>query len=167
MTHTFDGSTQAPASVDQIHAAFSSADYWLARIAASEVTTKLDSLDVDADGAVTVRISQYLGSQLLPGPVGKFVGDGLKLVQTETWTPKAGGRVDGQIGVEVSGGLGSCSAKAWLVPADDGSQLSFTGTVQVKIPLVGSSLEKTIGANLAASIPDVMRFTTTWIAGES
>jgi Protein of unknown function (DUF2505) len=36
--------------------------------------------------------------------------------------------------------------------------------VEVKIPLIGSKLEKSIGANLAESIPAVQRFTTTWIA---
>jgi Protein of unknown function (DUF2505) len=36
--------------------------------------------------------------------------------------------------------------------------------VEVKIPLVGGKLEKSIGASLVESITAVQRFTTTWIA---
>ncbi len=51
-----------------------------------------------------------------------------------------------------------------IATAGDGSQLRFAVRVEVKIPLVGGKLEKSIGANLAENIPAVLRFTTTWIA---
>lgn len=164
MSHSFDGVTESPASVEQIHAALGREDYWRARIEDDAVAITLDSLIVDADGTVTVRLTQHLGRQLLPGPVAKFVPGELTLVNTETWTPDGDGQVRGRVGVAVSGGLGSCHAQTWLAPAGPGSQLRFTGRVQVKIPLVGRSLEKSIGANLAQNIPGTMRFTTTWIA---
>src|SRR5208283_2280939 len=70
MSHSFDGLTESPASVEQIHAAFGREDYWQARVAAASATaTTLDSLTVDADGTVTVRVTQHLGPQLLPGPI--------------------------------------------------------------------------------------------------
>ena len=49
MSRSFDIVTESPASVEQIHAAFGREDYWLARIAAGDATTTLDSLIVDAD----------------------------------------------------------------------------------------------------------------------
>jgi len=165
MTRSFDGLTESPASVEQIHAAFGREDYWLARIAADAVTTTtLDSLIVDADGTVTVRVTQHLGRQLLPGLVAKFIPGDVKLVHTERWTPDGDRRVRGRVSASASGGLGSARAQTWLAPADDGSQLRFTGRVEVKIPLVGGNLEKSIGANLAENVPAVLRFTTTWIA---
>ncbi len=165
MSHSFDGLTESLASVEEIHAAFGREDYWLARIAAATATTAtLDSLAVAADGTVTVRITQHLGRQLLPGPVANLIPGELKLVTTETWTPDADRQVRGRVGTSVSGGLGSCRARTWLEPAGNGSQLRFTGRVQVKIPLVGGTLEKSIGANLAENIPGVLHFTTTWIA---
>ena len=165
MPRSFDGLTESPASVEQIHAAFGREDYWLARLAAGDATTTtLDSLIVDADGTVAVRVTQHLGRQLLPGLVAKFVPGDAKMVHNETWTPDGDGQVRGQVSVSVSGGLGSCRAKTWLSPAANGSQLRFTGRVEVKIPLVGGNLEKSIGANLAENIPAVLRFTTTWLA---
>lgn len=165
MSRAFDGSTDSPASVEQIHSAFGREDYWLARLAGSDAaSTTLDALTVDADGTVAVRLTQHLGRQLLPKVVANLVPGELNLVHTETWTPDGDGRVHGEVRVSVPGGLGSCRAKTWLAPADSGSRLRFAGHVEVKIPLVGGNLEKSIGASLAENIPEVVRFTTTWVA---
>ncbi|OBB98529.1 DUF2505 domain-containing protein [Mycobacterium sp. 852002-40037_SCH5390672] len=164
MSRSFDVLTESPASVEQIHAAFGREDYWLARIAAGAAETTLDSLVVDADGTVTVRTTQHLGPQLLPGMVAKFVPGDVKIVQSETWRPDGDRQVRGQVSVSASGGLGSGHAETWLAPADDGgSQLRSAVRVEVKIPLVGRKLEKSIGAGLAEGIPEMLRFTTTWI----
>jgi hypothetical protein len=163
MSRSFDGMAASSAAVAEIHAAFGRKDYWLARLATGDAVTTLDSLDVRADDTVAVQYTLHLGSQLLPGPVSRLVPGELKMQYLETWTP-GDCAVQGQIGVSVSGGLGSCSATAWLEPTAHGSQLRFAGTVKVKIPLVGGNLEKAIGADLAANIPSVLDFTTTWIA---
>jgi uncharacterized protein DUF2505 len=166
MSRSFDGLTESPASVDQIHAAFSREDYWLARIAvgAATASTTLDSLTVDDDGTVRVRVVQHLGPQLLPGLVAKVVPGELKLVHSEMWRPDGEGRVSGEINVSTSPGLGSGRAETRLTPTGDGSQLHFAVNVKVKIPLVGGKIEKNIGSNLVESIPAVLEFTTTWIA---
>ena len=164
MSRSFDVLTESPASVEQIHAAFGREDYWLARIAAGDATTTLDSLIVDPDGAVTVRATQHLGRRLLPGPVAKFIPGDLKILNCETWRPVGDRQVRGQVSVSASGGLGSGRAEVLLAPTSNGSQLRYTVRVEVKIPLVGGKFEKSIGADLAKSIPEMQRFTATWIA---
>lgn len=167
MPRRFDILTESPASVEQIHAAFSTKDYWLARHAAFDASSTLDSLTVDADGTVMVRATQHLARQLLPGAVAKFVPGGLKIVHSEKWRPAGGQRVHGQVSVSVPVGLGSGRAEAWLLPAvsaGKGSELRFAATVDIKIPLIGGKLENSIGADLADNIPTIQRFTTTWIA---
>lgn len=165
MPHSFDLSTESPASVEQVHAAFGREDYWLARIAARDANTTLDSLIVDADGTVTMRATQHLGRQLLPVLVAKLIpGDHLKIVSSETWRVAGDRQMRGQVSIAASGGLGSGRAEVWLTPAGDGSQLRFAVIVEVKIPLLGHKLEKAIGAGLARDIPALQRFTTTWIA---
>lgn len=164
MSRSFDVLTESPATVEQIHAAFGREDYWLARIAAGAAQTTLDSLEVDDDGAVTVRTTQHLGRQLLPGLVAKFVTGDVRIVQTESWRPDGDRQVRGHVNVSASGGLGSGRAETWLAPTGDGgSQLRSALRVEVKIPLVGGKLEKSIGASLAEGIPEMLRFTTTWI----
>ncbi|MFP1152897.1 DUF2505 domain-containing protein [Mycobacterium sherrisii] len=163
MPRSFDVLTESPASVEQIHAAFSSEDYWLARIAIGDASTTLDSLTVGPDGAVAVQVTQHVGRALLPSMVTKFAPADLKLVHSETWQPAGDGQVRGQVNVTTSPKVGSGRADAWLAPIDTGTQLRFA-EVEVKIPLVGGKLEKSLGASLAESIPAVQRFTTTWIA---
>jgi hypothetical protein len=163
MPRSFDILTESPATVEQVHAAFRREDYWLARWAASGATSTLDSLIVEADGTVTVRVTQHLGRQLLPGVVTKLVPGELKILHSETWRPVGDRQVRGQVSVSAPAGLGSGRAEAWLAPAGNGSQLRFAVTVQVKIPLVGGKLENTIGAGLAVNIPELHRFTTAWI----
>jgi Protein of unknown function (DUF2505) len=163
MSRSFDVSAESPASVEQIHAAFGREDYWLDRIAAAAHTT-LDSLIVDADGTVTVRATQHVGRQLLPGRVAKFVPAEMKVIQDETWRPDGDRQLRGKLSVSASGGLGSCHAEAWLAPAGSGSQLRYDVRVQVKIPLLGGKLEKAIGAGLTESVAALLHFTTEWIA---
>jgi hypothetical protein len=164
MPCSFDILSETLASVEQIHAAFGREDYWLARLVAFGDTSTLDSLIVDADGTVTVGLTQHLAHRLLPGTIAKLVPGDLKITRNETWRPVGDRRVSGQVSVSGPAGLGSGSAEAWLIPVHNGSQLRFSATVEVKIPLVGGKLEKSIGAELADNIPAFQRFTAEWIA---
>ncbi len=164
MARSFDISTESPASVEEVHAAFGSEGYWLARHSAGDATITLDSLIVDADGTVTVRATQHLVRQLLPGLVAKLIPGDLKIVHSETWRPVGGRQVHGQVSISASPRLGSGRAEAWLTPAGNGSQLRFAGRVEVKIPLVGGKFERSMATDLVENIRALQRFTTTWIA---
>ena len=104
MSRSFEILTESPASVEQIHAAFGREDYWLARLAAGDATITLDSLIVDADGTVTVRATQHLVRQLLPGLVAKLVPGDLKILASETWRPVDDRQVRGQVSVSAPAG---------------------------------------------------------------
>ena len=72
MPRSFDVSFESPASVEQVHSAFSDEDYWLARFAAFGGDNTLDSLIVDSDGTVTVTVTQDL-RQRAARLIAKFV----------------------------------------------------------------------------------------------
>ena len=162
MAHTFDIWTESTASVEQIHAAFSREDYWTARLAVDAAST-LNSLTADSDGTVSVEVIQHVGRQLLPGLVAKVIPGDLSLVHVEKWRVDADGTLRGETRL-LAGGLGSSHAANWLAPAEGGSRMRSAVKVEVKIPLVGGKLEKSIGAGLAENIPEIVRFTTAWIA---
>ncbi|WP_431230983.1 DUF2505 domain-containing protein [Mycolicibacterium psychrotolerans] len=163
MPRSFEIVSESAATVEQIHAAFAREDYWLDRLAGDAAST-LDSFSADADGVVEVLITQHLGHQILPSVVANFVPGDMKLLYRETWQPDADGGVRGESHVSASGGLGSSRAENYLTASGAASQLRSTGKVIVKIPLVGSKLEKSISESLANSIPATLRYTTTWIA---
>ena len=162
MPRSFDVSADSPASVEQVHSAFSDEDYWLARLATLNGSTALESLIVDDDQTVRVATTQDLGRDLLPGVVAKFYRRDLKVRHTETWRP-IDGQLRGKIGVVVSGAPGSGSGTALVAPTQNGSRLTFEGTVEFKVPLVGGTIESFIAREFARGIPDIQHFIAKWV----
>lgn len=162
MPRSFDVSVDSPASVDQVHAAFSVEEYWLARLETLNGSTALESLIVDDDQTVRVTTTQDLGRDLLPGIVSKFYRRDLTVRHTETWMP-SGDQLRGEITVAVSGAPGSGSAAASVAPTSNGSLLTLNGMVEFKVPLVGGTVESFIAREFAHGIPGVQDFTAKWV----
>ena len=163
MPRSFDVSVDSPASVDQVHAALSTQEYWLARLETLNGSTALESLVVDDDQTIRVITTQDLGRDLLPGIVSKFYRRDLKVRHTETWRP-SGDQLRGEITVAVSGAPGCGSAAASVAPTSNGSLLTLNGTVEFKVPLVGGTVESFIAREFAHGIPDVQDFTAKWVS---
>ena len=167
MPHSFDLSTESPASVDQVHAAFRDEDYWQARLIAvgfGPGVAKLDSLIVDDAGTVTVAATFRLVRERMPKLVSRLGRGDLVMVHTETWSPVDDHQVRGAVCVAMRGTPVSALGAALLAPLVGGSRLSYSTTVTVKVPLVGGKIESYMGSRLAEGIMDIQRFTTTWIA---
>lgn len=164
MPRPFDVRTDSPASVEMIHSAFGSEAYWHARIAEfGGGATTLDTLTVDGDGTISVATTQDLGHDVLPGVLAKVFPGDLTLMRTETWRPAAE-RVSGEVTIAASGVPGRGLGAASLTPAPDGSSLTLSGTVEVRIPLVGGRIEKYICDQITVEIPALQRFTSDWIS---
>jgi hypothetical protein len=164
MARSFDVSVDSPTSVEQVHAALSGEDYWLARLATLNGSTTLESLVVDDDQIVRVATTQDVGRDLLPGIVAKFYRRDLKIRHTEIWTPLGDNQLRGEISVAVSGAPGSGSGTALVAPTETGSLLTLSGTVEFKVPLVGGTIESFIARGFAQGIPDIQQFTAEWVA---
>jgi hypothetical protein len=164
MARSFDVSVDSHASVEQVHAALSREQYWLARLATLNGRSALESLVVDADRTVRVATTQDLGPDLLPAIVAKFYRREIKIRHSETWTPVSDDQLRGEIKVAVSGAPGSGSGDALIVPSHTGSKMSLTGTVEFKVPLVGGTVESFIAREFAQGIPDIQAFTAAWVA---
>ena len=162
MPRSFDVSADSPATVEQVHSAFSDEGYWLARLATMNGSTALESLIVDDDQTVRVATTQDLGRDLVPGIVAKFYRRDLKVRHTETWRP-IGGQLRGEINVAVSGAPGSGSGAALVAPTQHGSRMTFEGRVEFKVPLVGGTIESFIAREFARGIPDIQHFITKWV----
>jgi hypothetical protein len=162
MPRSFDVSAESPATVEQVHSAFSDEGYWLARLATMNGSTALESLIVDDDQTVRVATTQDLGRDLVPGIVAKFYRRDLKVRHTETWRP-IDGQLRGEINVAVSGAPGSGSGAALVAPTQDGSRMTFEGSVEFKVPLVGGTIESFIAREFARGIPDIQHFLAKWV----
>ena len=162
MPRPFDVSVESSASVEQVHGAFSTEAYWLARLGNLNGSTTLESLVVDDDQTVRVTTTQDLGRDLLPGIVSKFYRRDINIRHTEVWTAP-GDQLRGEITVAVSGAPGGGSAVASVAPTVSGSLLTLNGTVEFKVPLVGGTVESFIAREFAQGIPDIQDFTARWV----
>lgn len=162
MPRTFDLEVESSSSVGQFRSAFGDEDYWRARLAAMD-NGRLDSLNVDDDGAVNVRSTFKLLGDGLPKVVSQLRLGDLQMTHDETWSRIDGGRVRGEVNVEVSGFPLSSRGTGLLAPTADGSQLTYTATVAVKVPLIGGAIEGFIGSQLTSWIREISTFTTDWI----
>ncbi|MDZ4232454.1 MAG: DUF2505 domain-containing protein [Dietzia sp.] len=167
MPRSVDFCVDSPARVEQIHWAFSEQGYWQARLAAAGGFGRLDSLLVGPDGDVTVMIVHDLHPDGLPGPVAKFFPRDWQVVQDETWRPVGGGLVLGEVGIATHGAPGRGHGTAVLAPAQNGSRLKCTATVEFKVPLVGGKIESLIGRLLGPQFSMLQRFTADWIERHS
>jgi Protein of unknown function (DUF2505) len=163
MPRSFDFSVKSSVSVEQIHSAFSEERYWLARLAAYGGVGRLDSLTIGTDGSVHVVIVQDLRHDWLPGLFAKLYPRDLQVVQKETWSLIGGGMVRGEVSTAARGAPGSGLGTVLMAPAQNGTCLKCTATVQVKVPLVGGKIESLMGRGLVQQISEVQRFTTKWI----
>ncbi|MBV9513478.1 MAG: DUF2505 domain-containing protein [Mycobacteriaceae bacterium] len=164
MPRSFDLSADYPAAVEQVHAALSDEKYWLARLAQSGADrATLDSIAVATNGTVRVATTQALRRDRLPAVVTQFHPRDLEIVRTEIWGPVSDGVARADVTGAVPGAPVSLTGTGLLAAATAGSRLTFTGTVEVHIPLVGGKLETFIGGKLAELVAAEQRFTAAWI----
>jgi hypothetical protein len=163
MPRSFELEADSPASVDQFRCAFGDEDYWRKRLAAMD-NGELDSLTVDDDGTVRVRTSFRLLSSELPKVVTKLRRGNWELVHHEMWQPVDGGQVRGEVTVDLSGAPLSAVGSGLLEPTEDGSQLTYSATVAVRVPLIGGPIESLIGSQLTSWVREIQDFTTDWIS---
>jgi hypothetical protein len=160
----FEVSTPTSASVAEVHAAFGSEQYWRDRLeeyGAGSIT--LDLLNIDDQGTVLVKTIQDMRKDALPGFIAKVVPSDLKVFREETWRV-VGERLDADVAMRTTGAPISGTGTAGVSPTGEGSLLRFSGTIQVRIPLIGGQIEKYISSQIVEEIPGVQRFTTRWIA---
>jgi hypothetical protein len=167
MPRSFDMSTDYGASVEQVLAAFSDEEYWLARLADSGADdATLDSMRSGGDGSLAVITTQVLRRDRLPGVVNQFHRGDLCVRREESWTPMNNGQATATVVGSILDAPATLSGTAVLMPLPEsgGARLKFRATVEVRIPLVGGKLENFIGGQLVELLIAEQRFTTIWIA---
>ncbi|WNG85161.1 DUF2505 domain-containing protein [Mycobacterium sp. ITM-2016-00317] len=168
MPRSFDLTTEAPAGVADVLAAFGLREYWLDRLAAyGGDSMRLDSLDVAQDGTVAVRTTQDLRADMLPGAIARVLPGDTKIMRTETWRPAVDGRAHGDFSITARGVPSSGSGTMLLTAAGSGSVLRVNGTLEVRVPMVGGRIERYVADLIGKEVPQMQRFTAEWIDGRA
>lgn len=167
MPRSFDLSADYDGSVDEVHRAFTDAEYWRARLAGSGVdVATLESMRVGDEDTVEVVTLQVIRNDKLPGMVTQLHAGDLCIRREERWGPVSDGAASASVEGSILDAPVSLAGTAVLEPIEEtgGTRLTFRATVQVRVPIIGGKLENIIGARLAELIAAEQRFTTEWIA---
>jgi Protein of unknown function (DUF2505) len=174
MPRSFDISADYEGNVEAVLQAYSTQDYWLARLAASGVDdANLESLQVGGDsgndGTIDVVTLQVINSHKLPALVTQIHRGDLCIKREETWAPVSGGAAMATVAGWILDAPANVSGTAELSSTGKsiGSRLECRITVHVRVPLIGGKLENFIGIRLADLVVAEQRFTTEWIANNT
>jgi hypothetical protein len=162
---SFHLTAESPNAPERINAAFGDESYWRARLLKfNDGDPTLESLTTGPDGATTVTLTLHFGVHQLPPPMNRLHRGTLRIVQVEAWRLADDGVVHGSITVSAPGAPVSGHGALTIEPAASGSRLAGTGTVDVRVPLIGGTIAGIVASQLAGGIRDIHEFTDTWIA---
>lgn len=101
----------------------------------------------------------------VPGSLSKFVGQSVTITQVFRFQPPAAdGSVRGTVDVEVPGMPINVDAAALLRAHDGGTQGRYTGSLTVKIPLVGKKVEGLTEPFIRDAFEGLERRAADWLA---
>jgi len=170
MSRSFDLAADYQDDVEQVHKAFCDEQYWLARLADSGADeSTLESIRLGADGRIDVVTTQVVAHDRLPAIVAQIHKGDLLVKREESWTAIDGGEATGHIIGTMPGVPITLSGTGQLTPHPDGvgARLACQATVEARIPLVGSKVEKFIGKQLMDLLITRQHFTNMWISENS
>ena len=92
------------------------------------------------DGGARLVVSRRL-PEGVPGYLAPLLPADRRMTQTDVWGPAAGGARRGTFDVSFPGSPGEISGEMLLDPVPGGTRWTVTGTVRVKVPLIGGKAE--------------------------
>ncbi|MDO4412084.1 DUF2505 domain-containing protein [Cutibacterium sp.] len=129
------------ATPDQVVAMMSDPAWWQDVYRRTRATT---SNPVVTDDALILDVAMPAPSQ-----VAKFVGPTLTAKQTLTWQPAhSDGSREGTLQIVPQGMPAKADGRACVRPDGTGTEVVYTGTFTVSVPLVGKKLEKAAGPHI-------------------
>ncbi|MGW4088305.1 DUF2505 domain-containing protein [Nocardia sp. NPDC004750] len=141
-----------------VRAAFANDQYWKDRIAeVGGPNARLESVTVSGD-EVRVEMVQAIPAERLPAAITAVRPGDLIIPRVEHWTGDQAtfeARVEGAP-AEVRGAIA-------LAADGSGAVTTVDGTIEVKIPLFGSKIEKAIAEHLTELLKNEAEFTGKWL----
>ncbi|MFC9787393.1 DUF2505 domain-containing protein [Rhodococcus sp. NPDC127528] len=164
MARRIPHSSAYPQSVDQVHRAVTSEQYWRDRLA--EVGGPGAALGHVAVGenSVDVEMTQSVPAEHLPAVVTKVRPGDLVITRTETWGPLSGGVAAGTFTARVDGVPGTITGTMTLAAEGTGTTLAMDGKVEVKLPLIGGRIEAAIADQVSELLDNENEFTARWLS---
>ncbi|GAA2055800.1 DUF2505 domain-containing protein [Williamsia deligens] len=153
-----------PLGIDRVRAAVSDRAYWEALAQSVKKSPgEVRSVTVDGD-TVAVELTQRIPSDKLPSVVTSMVNGDLSIERSMTWTFTSPTSADGRFSATVPGTPATTEGTFSLREEAGATVADFSGSVTVRIPLVGGKIEKMISQNMLTLFDAERDFTVAWDA---
>jgi hypothetical protein len=129
-----------PADVETVFAALSGPSWPELMAARLHDGSRLVEGGPTPDGGARLAVSRVLPDGV-PGYLAPFLPHDRRTTQTDVWGPARDGVRRGTFAVTFPGSPGEISGEHVLEPAAGGTRWSVTGTVRIRVPLVGGKAE--------------------------
>lgn len=169
-THEFD------ASAEDVAAMLANPDFARERAGASGSTTADALVDADDDGGFSVALRRTVPAASIPQEMRSFVGSELTVTYTEVWEPADGHSRTGTFAVDIAGTPGRAAGSLDLVDRavdeapDEASEVSTLsdltvhGQVTVRVPLVGTLIERAVATAVERGLDAELAAADAWLA---
>jgi len=139
------------AELDRVLAMLLDEDFRSEVCAATRALSHQVDITTRADGSADVTVSRVLPADV-PDFVKKFVGETIRLVQSESWAAQDGsaGR-HADLTLEVVGQPATMRGSIRLDQSPDGVHERVSGDLTVSVPFVGGKIESDIAKGLLAA----------------
>lgn len=163
MAHPIDHTAKFAVPLERLHAAFTSEQYFDARIdAVGGPGGRVDEFSVGADGTVTVKMVQIVPAATLPSLITKIRPGDLEIDRVQIWGPLRDGRATGSFTASIPGAPAKIGGTTGVAADGAGSVLTVNGEVSVKIPLIGGKAESVAVEQLTKLLDMEDEFTVRW-----
>ncbi|MBJ8339758.1 DUF2505 domain-containing protein [Antrihabitans sp. YC3-6] len=167
MGHRIEHSARHTKSVDALHAAFTTEQYWKDRLAEiGGPGAELVEARTDSD-TFSVTLIQGIAAKHLPPMVTRIRPGDLRIDRTESWGPLRNGSATGTFSVRTEGAPGKIYGTLTLTTDGTGSLLRIEGTVTVDIPFFGGKIEEAIAEQLRRLNEKEDAFTENWTSEQT
>ncbi|WP_019811670.1 DUF2505 domain-containing protein [Saccharomonospora halophila] len=120
--------------------------------------------ETTADG-IRYTLVQGIDTAKLPGAVRRVHRGDLVVHREHTWTDHGTGRYTGTVAVHVADLPGRLTADTEITAEGEHSVVRTRGSVAVRLPLVGGTLENMVAEQVTRLLDAEAEFTVRWLAG--
>lgn len=131
------------ASVEDVAALYADPEYGKSRAESFGSAQAKVTITGDAASSFTVRTTVIAPKALIPAKYRSLVGDSVEVTETQRWNaPSGADDRTGTMTIEVKGAPMSFDGTFTVKPTSSGCRLDVSASLSVKIPLMGSAIEK-------------------------
>ncbi len=143
-------------------AALSDPEYWATlAVGTPDAPGELESTDI-TDTTAEIHLIQRIPSDKLPSAVSGLISGDLAIHRGVDLRFDDADHTSGTFDAVVSGAPATVRGTITASGTADETTVEFSGTVTVRIPLVGGKIEKMIAANLTDLLDAEREFTVAW-----